>query len=112
MLRASSEAHDENIDLDVIMTGAAVDEIEFAEELIAFAEAIVGADANLIATARDRLVAVAGHAVMVDAAGVASNFQRMVRIADSTGITLGQMADETDDLRESLGINKFSVLLG
>ena len=45
---------------------------------------------------------------MVDAVGVASNFQRMVRIADSTGITLGNFEAITEDIREDLGINAYA----
>ncbi len=108
MLRASSETHDESINLEAVMAGGAAGEIEFATELLAFAEAIVSGEDHTIAIARDQLVKTAGQDVMVDAAGVASNFQRMVRIADSTGIVLGPMAEVTSDLRESLGINSFA----
>ena len=47
---------------------------------------------------------------MVDAAAIVGNFQRMVRIADSTGIPL----DETvlmisQSIRKTLGINNFNA---
>ena len=45
---------------------------------------------------------------MIDAAGVASHFQRMVRIADATGITLGDVEAVTADLRSELGIDAFA----
>ena len=49
-----------------------------------------------------------GSAAMVDAAGVISNFQRMVRIADATGIPSdGPMQVMSEDLREQLGINQY-----
>ena len=42
---------------------------------------------------------------MVDAAGVVSNFERMVRIADATGIELGAfLSEQTADARQSLGL--------
>ena len=109
MLRASIETHGQQVDLNVLMHGGQAEEIEFNRELTAFSEAIVGEDAEDIAAARSQLVAVAGSEVMIDAAGVASNFQRMVRIADSTGIELGDDAaiEATAELRESLGINSF-----
>jgi len=44
---------------------------------------------------------------VVDAAGVISNFQRMVRIADATGIGLGVFEVPSADMREALGINAF-----
>ena len=42
----------------------------------------------------------------MDAAGVIGNFQRMVRIADSTGIPVdGFMAESMSELRDALGLN-------
>ena len=49
-----------------------------------------------------------GEEAMVDAAGVASNFQRMVRIADSTGIPLGDYLEERSaEVREQLDLGRF-----
>ncbi len=49
-----------------------------------------------------------GPEVMVDTAGVASNFERMVRIADSTGITLDdRMAKLSQHVREELELERF-----
>ena len=59
-------------------------------ELVAFAEAIV-TGAQTLAQSRAAGVEALGPEAMVDAAGVASNFERMVRIADSTGIELGDL---------------------
>ena len=109
MLRASSETHQQSINLDAIMDGSDVGDIEHGTELSAFAEAIVSRDRIQIASTRDALVACAGDKAMVDAAGVASNFQRMVRIADATGITLGDFEQPTSSIRESLGINEFKT---
>lgn len=109
MLRESVENHGQNVDLNVLISGGNAGEIDFHEELIAFAEAIVTGPGEVIGRARDSLINAAGSDVMVDAAGVASNFQRMVRIADSTGIKLGDesVAAETEELRGALGINQF-----
>ena len=60
-------------------------------------------------TARDALRAKAGSEVVVDAAGVIANFERMTRIADGTGIPLDaapQLASH--DFREALGLNAFA----
>jgi len=47
---------------------------------------------------------------MVDAAAVIANFQRMVRIADSTGIPLDEpVLMMTQGIREDLGLNEFSA---
>jgi hypothetical protein len=49
-----------------------------------------------------------GPEALVDAAAVASNFMRMVRIADSTGISLdAPMEVLSQDLRAELGIDRF-----
>ena len=45
---------------------------------------------------------------MVDSAAVIANFQRMVRIADGTGIPLDEpVLMLTQDIREDLGINGY-----
>ena len=75
-------------------------------ELVAFAEAIVRGDEALAAT-RAAVIAALGPAAMVDAAGVASNFERMVRIADSTGIELGAFLEEASaEVRGALGLER------
>ena len=57
--------------------------------------------------ARAELVACLGETEMVDAASVIGNFQRMVRIADSTGIPVdGLMAEANADVRQQLGLNE------
>lgn len=79
-------------------------------ELIAFAEAVVAGDRDTIATARDTVAAELGVPAMVDAAAVIANFQRMVRIADSTGIPLDEpVLMMTQGIRDELGLNQFSA---
>ena len=59
--------------------------------------------------ARDALQHACGLEAMIDTAAVVANFQRMVRIADSTGIPLDTgMTGMTTALREELGINEFA----
>ena len=75
-------------------------------ELVAFAEAIV-TGAESLAQSRAAVVETLGPEAMVDAAGVASNFERMVRIADSTGIELGDLLEQaTADVRTVLGLER------
>ena len=75
-------------------------------ELVAFAEAIVTGDQTL-AQSRTTVVETLGPEAMVDAAGVASNFERMVRIADSTGIELGDRLEHASaDVRDTLGLER------
>ena len=106
MLRESSQTHDENIDVSAVMTGDDAG-IEHGAQLVAIAEALVSRDATAMQAARNALIASAGSEVLVDAVGVASNFQRMVRIADSTGIVLGNYEEATAQVRSELGINQF-----
>ncbi len=107
MLRASSESHSETVDLNAVMEGGVDSGIVNGRELVAFAEAIVAREANGVARAREQLLKVVNEAQMIDAAAIASNFQRMVRIANATGIGLGRAELATEELRESLGINAF-----
>ncbi len=59
-----------------------------AAELLELADAIVRRDPATIATTGAKLRAALGDAGWVDAVAVVANFERMVRIADGTGIPL------------------------
>lgn len=107
MLRASSQKLGETADLVAVMDGSVGSGIPCGAELVAFVEAVISRDALRIANAREALVVAAGPQAMVDAAGVISNFERMVRIADATGIGLGNFDQATVEIRDSLGIEAF-----
>ncbi len=62
--------------------------VAHAEELLAFADAAIGDDVLATAGARQALLEAMGPEAVVDTAAVAANFQRMVRIADGSGIPL------------------------
>ena len=106
MLRGSSTSSGESVNLDAIVHGQKAESgIPGGSELIRFTDAVLQNPADL-ETARAALVARLGEAEMVDAAGVIGNFQRMVRIAASTGIPVdGFMAEANADVREQLGLN-------
>lgn len=75
--------------------------------LLAFADAVAGDDDAQLARAREALRAEMGDAGVADAAAVASNFERMVRIADATGIELGDwMESFTEDVRTDLSLDR------
>lgn len=58
--------------------------------------------------ARRTVVETMSSGAMVDAAAVVSNFQRMVRIADATGIPLGEGLEAmSQDVREELDLGRF-----
>lgn len=109
MLRVSAKATSSEVDLQAIngdATSAAVG-IEFGPELMRFAESLAMRSAEL-AERRIELLEVAGPAALVDAAGVAANFQRMVRIADAIGIPVNDMQAELGrTVRAELGIERF-----
>ena len=79
-------------------------------ELLEFAEAIVMSHEAPIrlSTAREALAQALGEPAVADAAGVASNFERMVRIADATGIPLdARMADASAEVRKVLELTRY-----
>jgi hypothetical protein len=78
------------VDLHAVTEAGRSSGVEHGDQLVAFAEAVVDRDPEVIAGARQRLIDTMGSAAMVAAAAVASNFERMVRIADGTGIPLGE----------------------
>ena len=87
MLRESSQISDIDVDLNLVngeMTDS--DAVLFSNELMAYATAVASRDEEALVKRRDDLLAASNPEVLVDAAAVAANFQRMVRIADSTGI--------------------------
>ncbi len=110
LLRASSESSHEAVDLRAITDpeSAAKCGVAHAAELVAFADAVVGDDDDALSDARERVRQALGPEGLVDAAAVASNFQRMVRIADSTGIPLDTpMSAMSGDIREELDLTSF-----
>jgi len=112
MLRASVEFEGGSADLSGIVKGAKAGDAGVAHGalLTAFADAAVQGDAAHLATARDALRAAAGSAALVDAAGVVGNFERMVRIADASGIPLdGMISALSEDFREDLGLDAYAT---
>jgi hypothetical protein len=89
---------------------AATSGVEYGTELLAFADAMVGEDDEALTHVRHAVIEVLSPAAMVDAAGVASNFERMVRIADATGIPLdARMQALSQEVRDTLDLKRFTV---
>ena len=98
------------LDLRAVTDGksAGASGVDHAEVLVAFAEAVVGRDDAALGGARRALLDAMGGEALVDAAAVVANFQRMVRIADGTGIPLDAPLDVMSaDLREELELSRF-----
>jgi len=84
--------------------------VEHGNLLIAFAEAMVRDNEAALTHARHAVIEGISPEAMVDAAGVASNFERMVRIADATGIQLDErMAALSQEVRDALQLERFTV---
>ena len=111
MLRASALNNETDIDIQCVNGDAesADKNIPFGPLLLAFAEAIANRISPTITKTRTALDHAAGGQVVVEAAAVAANFQRMVRIADSIGIPVDNMTTELGQgVRAELGLEKFA----
>lgn len=88
MLSLSADLTETDVDLSLTVGASTASEngIAHARVLIEFAEALASGDEAALFKARAALLQEAGPQVLVDVAAVAANFQRMVRIADATGI--------------------------
>jgi hypothetical protein len=88
---------------------AAISGVPHEDALVIFAEAMASDDEDALVRSRQRIFEELGPEALVDAAAVASNFERMVRIADSTGIPLDSFLDEmTAGIREDLHLVRFA----
>ncbi len=111
MLRASIETQGEEVDLRGLTDGKAAGEssISGAAALVDFVEATLGGNTDEIAVARDLVRSELGSEALVDAAAVIGNFERMVRVADGTGIPLDAAVNvATEEIRSELGIDAFA----
>ena len=110
MLSLSADITESDVNLQMVNGdySATVGDVAHATALMKFAEALAGRDETDLASARAALLEEAGANVLVDAAGVAANFQRMVRIADSTGIPLDERsAALADGTIKELDLRRF-----
>jgi hypothetical protein len=110
LLRVSGELEGQRYDLHAVTDAAAAGSsgIPHERELVALAEAVVGGDESALARAREDAIAALGPERFVGAAAVASNFERMVRMADATGIPLDPpVAAMSAELGRELGLDRF-----
>ena len=111
MLRASAQSVETEVDIQGINGDASSADqgIQYGTQLMQFAEAVARRDQDALPVARQALLAEAGPQVLVDAAGVAANFQRMVRIADSIGIPYDNATSQmSQDIEKELGLSSFA----
>lgn len=109
MLRVSAGKTGRQVDLHLVNGNREGDSpgLPFAAELVALAEAAVQRDEQALGRARHDLLERAGGSVLVDAAGVIGNFQRMVRIADCTGIPVDEHRPNQEEVRDLLNLWRF-----
>ena len=113
MLRVSSEVQGQAADLHAVV-GLSPDPestpVPGQTELLALVEGTLDeSQREELPGRRDAVAQALGDSALVDAAAVIGNFQRMVRIADGTGIPLDDMMVALSaDVREELGLNQFS----
>ena len=110
MLSLSANMQGQEVDLQMVAgeDNASGGGIRHGRELAAFAEAVASRDETELENSRTALVQAGGTDVMVDAAAVAANFQRMVRIADSTGIPLDKVANAlSEPAQRALNLRRF-----
>ena len=111
LLRTSGEAEGTSVELRPVMDGSGSpgSTIPHSEALLSLSEAAVNGTDEELHAARRRVLQELGPAELVDAAGVIGNFEKMVRIADSTGIPLDEFLEEKSaDFRADIGINEFA----
>ena len=109
-LRGNALAVEKEIDIRHVRSEDNEDDggINCGRELNNFVDAFISHDPQQLAEARNTLAAAMGADGMVEAAAVAGNFQRMVRIADCIGIPIDEARLEmSTGLREELGLNEF-----
>ena len=111
MLRVSAMTTETEVDLQGVNGDAASAAVgvEYGAELMSFAESLAQRDEHGLVRSRTALRQAAGDKVLVDAAGVAANFQRMVRIADSIGIPFDNMqSDFVNSIQTELNLTRFA----
>ncbi len=112
MLSLSMQTKGEEVDLAGIVEGgdAVDDRVPHAKAIVVFGEAVLQGTDQELADARAALIDAVGCDAFVDAAGVIGHFERMVRVADATGIPLDEAtAAATTDIRDDLGINDYAM---
>ena len=112
MLRASVETTGKEADYRGLADGSNAEEstVPGAGALIELVEASFSSDDEDGIAARARVRKELGSAALVDAAAVIGNFERMVRIADGTGIPLDAPVNVlTESIRGELGIDQYAT---
>ena len=107
LLRESSQAISQEVELDSTIGGKGAELIPAGKELVAFGEAVTkGGDG--LDSARETLRALLEEEAFIEAAAIAAIFNGLVRTADSSGIPLDDSTKtNSEKFRDDLGLNHF-----
>jgi hypothetical protein len=107
MLSLNADMLQKDVDLQVV-NGNGDGGVQYGAELSKFVEAVASQNESALTQARKALLDVAGCYVLVDAASVAGNSQRIVRIADATDIPVdGMMGALSGSIQDDLNLRRF-----
>jgi len=109
MLRASAEANKLTINLNAIADSSLNSGVENGDVLLAFADAVTGAEHGRLIEARANLLDKMGPGPLVQSAAIAANFSMNDRAANATGIPMESIfLKGSEKYRTALGINNFA----
>ena len=94
-----------------------VEAVPNSRELIGFCDAFTQRDDGRLSMARKALAEALGLQAVVEASGIVSNFQRMNRIANATGIPIdpaanGKGEERRNEMNSALGISSYPSAQG
>ena len=108
LLRANSELTGAETNITSVTNSEVESGVREGILLAQLVELTLNPDAGDAAKVREQIRANLGDEALVDAAAVLGNFQRMVRIADGTGIPLDRPVSVVSaNLRAELGVDQF-----
>jgi len=108
MLRASAAKNNLPVNLLAIAEPAVDSGIVHGEVLLAYADAITGADRSALAPAIAAVRDAMGDGALVQAAAITANFSMNDRAANAIGIRLeGFFLADSGDYRATLGIDNY-----
>ena len=107
-LRESGRAIKQKFNLEALVRPALDSGVDGGAELLAFADALLGADRNALDRARQALADRLSPAAVAAASIIAANFSKNDRISNGLGIPLEKPALlVTAGLRKKLGLNEY-----
>jgi hypothetical protein len=105
----SSQVSGNDVDLSAVNGGDDDCGVEHGARLLAFTEAVMGDDDEVLARERVALRELLSPEAFVDAAAVIGSFNVVDRIADATGIPLDDMIQAASaEIRDQLDLGRFA----